>query len=406
MKRFAYFFIFSVTISSSLLSGGVSVLAAEYDSWPGLYSGWQDSLSGIGDSSTAGFTDSSVMAGSSNDDSSIQNYGTGGSSNRNNSKVIIGDAETIVFGGAYLNNPTEGSGAINFTVDTGNLKIENATSSSSGGSSSGGSSGGSSSGGGSSGGTSSGGSGSSGGLVKGVPILPNTGNPDSEKITENIDQTIIKEEKAENDFTIKDDVQKEKVYENLYGLNKEVAESISRKESGDVFGNKERVSFSGGNKTVYDNLIKKYPKASQSTRLSVAYFIEFGTPTTKRLGSGERAGVINSFGAAFAKSPDSEEEWQDVIKIANGRWPSEKSVTAENKALVKFKKVYRRSPKMTQANDNAAVTIMAYGLRPVIRNTESEKAAIKSFKYIYGKNPSTAEEWDVVRAIAYSGAKR
>jgi hypothetical protein len=61
---------------------------------------------------------------------------------------------------------------------------------------------------------------------------------------------------------------------------------------------------------------------------------------------------------------------------------------------------------MNNANDNAAVTIMAYGLRPAGRNLNSEKAAILSFKYIYKKNPITAEEWDVVRAIAYSGAKR
>jgi hypothetical protein len=61
---------------------------------------------------------------------------------------------------------------------------------------------------------------------------------------------------------------------------------------------------------------------------------------------------------------------------------------------------------MKNSNDNAAVTIMAYGLRPANRNTESEKTAIKSFKYIYGKNPVSAMEWDVVRAIAYSGAKR
>ena len=61
---------------------------------------------------------------------------------------------------------------------------------------------------------------------------------------------------------------------------------------------------------------------------------------------------------------------------------------------------------MNQANDKAAVNIMAYGLRPAQRNMNSEKTAILSFKYIFKKTPSTAQDWDEVRAIAYSGAKR
>jgi hypothetical protein len=49
---------------------------------------------------------------------------------------------------------------------------------------------------------------------------------------------------------------------------------------------------------------------------------------------------------------------------------------------------------------------MTYGLRPAKRNLDSEKAAIKIFKDIYGYAPKTASAWDVVRAIAYSGATR
>jgi len=61
---------------------------------------------------------------------------------------------------------------------------------------------------------------------------------------------------------------------------------------------------------------------------------------------------------------------------------------------------------MSQPNDNAAVTVISYGLRPGNRNMNSEKAAIKSFKAIYGHAPVSAVAWDIVRAIAYSGAKR
>ena len=95
-----------------------------------------------------------------------------------------------------------------------------------------------------------------------------------------------------------------------------------------------------------------------------------------------------------------------MIKVANGRWPSERSTAAEDRAKQEFKKIYLREPNMENPHDNAAVTIMAYGLRPVKRNMDSETAAINTFFAIYGHYPNTADEWDVVRAIAYSGAIR
>jgi len=49
---------------------------------------------------------------------------------------------------------------------------------------------------------------------------------------------------------------------------------------------------------------------------------------------------------------------------------------------------------------------MAYGLRPALRNQASEKIAIKAYYYFYHQNPVSASAWDIVRAIAYSGAKR
>ncbi|MFH1522333.1 MAG: hypothetical protein ABIE43_00765 [Patescibacteria group bacterium] len=141
-------------------------------------------------------------------------------------------------------------------------------------------------------------------------------------------------------------------------------------------------------------------------RNTITSFVTYGTPATKVLGAGERAGVVNSFQAALGKLPTTSSDWNDVIKIANGRWPTQRSTAAEDRATVNFKKIYLREPNRTNANDDAAVTVMAYGLRPAGRNMDSEKAGIKHFKGIYGYNPEAATAWDVVRAIAYSGAIR
>jgi hypothetical protein len=138
----------------------------------------------------------------------------------------------------------------------------------------------------------------------------------------------------------------------------------------------------------------------------VVDFIAYGTDTTKILGSGERAGIVNSYESAYGRLPKFETDWSDIIKLANGRWPSQTNKAAEERAIINFRKVYLRNPGVVDSNAHTAIIMMAYGLRPAKRNFDSEKIAIRIFRAIYGYTPSTTMAWDVVRAIAYSGAKR
>ncbi len=150
-------------------------------------------------------------------------------------------------------------------------------------------------------------------------------------------------------------------------------------------------------------------KITQQMQSSINNFITYGVDdNTKRLGAGERAAVIHSFKSAFNKLPENEEELSDAIKIANGRWPSLRSEEAEERARAKFHNIYKRNPDTENQNDNAAVTVMAYGLRQKAenRNLESEKQGIKTFRHIYNKLPETTEDWNIMQAITYSGATR
>lgn len=135
-------------------------------------------------------------------------------------------------------------------------------------------------------------------------------------------------------------------------------------------------------------------------------FIVYGTQITQILGEGERAGVINSYFQAYGKLLDSEEEWADALKIANGRWPSERNSKAESTAKNEFKKIYGRDANVKNNIDENAVMVISYGLLPSQRNLNSEKAAIKAFKWAYNRVPVNALDWSIVRSIAYSGAKR
>ncbi len=187
---------------------------------------------------------------------------------------------------------------------------------------------------------------------------------------------------------------------------KEDINAVALREATLIMSQTVMSSLDAVHKNVYDKLTSKEKSLDDNFKKYLPFFLYPGTDSTRALGGGERGGVVNSFKSAFGRWPASLEDWKDVIKIANGRWPSQKSATAETEAKKMFKKVWLREANMKQPNDNAAVTVMTYGLRMATRRPESEKAAIITFKKIFKYSPTSARDWDVVRAIAYSGATR
>jgi hypothetical protein len=134
------------------------------------------------------------------------------------------------------------------------------------------------------------------------------------------------------------------------------------------------------------------------------YFINAGTPTTLKLGSGERAAAISSYKEAYSKLPKTKADWIDVLNIANGRWPISVIKAVEARAFTNFSAVYNRKADMKNSTDVNALKMMGYGVRSTRpRNLISEKQAIIKFKSIFGFNPTMARHWNIMRAINYSG---
>lgn len=224
---------------------------------------------------------------------------------------------------------------------------------------------------------------------------------------DNSETSLPQQEASKSSSSTASGVQTAKIT-NLGNAPSSVVEQVSSDEASALYRGAFFAPLNDAEKKSYIKIVKlKIRKVlSGQSRYAIADFIKYGTPTTKRLGSGERAGVIMSYYGAFKKLPDSIEEWKDIIKIANGRYPQERSKSAESAARTAFLKVYKRQPNIKNAKDNNALMIMAYGLRPAIRNLNSEKAAIKIFKGIFKRSASSSQEWDIVRTIAYSGTKR
>lgn len=194
----------------------------------------------------------------------------------------------------------------------------------------------------------------------------------------------------------------------LFGFSSEAAECISRQEAEGIFNHNKYVPLDEKEKKLYANIVgQSKERLEDKIRYGIASFIHNGTESTKRLGGGERAGVINSYSSGYNRMPTTSRAWQDIIKIANGRWPSESNLKKEANAKQEiFKKIYKREFNPISINDNTAIKIMVYGLRPVNRSMKAETQAMNIFKNIYRHPLKTAEEWDILRAIAYSGAKR
>ena len=209
----------------------------------------------------------------------------------------------------------------------------------------------------------------------------------------------IKKEKKERDNELDDIKKKARLLKdnNLEDILSELKElrSIVKEQQTQI---KYLKSLSGDLKKIATNM-----------RNAIENFVTYGVDNnTKGLGEGERAAVIHSYKKAFGKLPSNDAELEDAIKIANGRWPSLRNKVAEERAGKIFEDIYNRAPNLDNPRDNAAVTIMAYGLRQRAENRklESEQNGLKIYQDIFGRLPETTEDWNVMQAITYSGATR
>ncbi len=230
-----------------------------------------------------------------------------------------------------------------------------------------------------------------------------------EELSDTTTVQVETEETIIDEKNIEEGVEKFKygAINSLFGVTSDVVEAVSQKESLTIIENKQFVDLSAETLLIYEKVMAGKDIIDDDIKYNIAYFIHHGTQTTISLGAGERGGVLNSYYSAFSKMPKLEEEWKDIIKIANGRWPTERNTSLEETNQTDaFNTIYKRTPNMTIPSDNAAVTVITYGLRPANRNLESEKKAIVFFRAIFTHDPSTATDWDIVRAIAYSGAIR
>ena len=136
---------------------------------------------------------------------------------------------------------------------------------------------------------------------------------------------------------------------------------------------------------------------------AVQNFINYGTRSTVKQGQGERAGLVNSFKANYGRVPQDACDWQNVIKMANTKLPDSLNTEREDLMRGEFSKMYNRQDNRDNPRDYIAIKIMSYGIRPQIRNLDAERQAISVFESIFGHKPTGANEWDMNRALAYSG---
>ena len=118
-------------------------------------------------------------------------------------------------------------------------------------------------------------------------------------------------------------------------------------------------------------------------------FISYGTKSTKSLGTGERAGVIHSFKQAFGRLPKTNDDWNDVLRIATNQAPIQRNSEAEQRA------------KDAGAETEQDMLMVAYGIRPKDRDLQKKIQGIAEFVKKYGHVPSSTLDWNILRSIVY-----
>jgi len=156
-----------------------------------------------------------------------------------------------------------------------------------------------------------------------------------------------------------------------------------------------------------DRATARTVKASEF-KLRLKDFIDHGADESSiKLGKNERRSLVDNFVSAFGHEPINENEWQDLMLMANGAWPYRKSQAAESQAKKDFLKIFRRPPDALSSADMNSVRMLAYGLRPrAVRDLKKEKTAIANFKKIFKRQPRSEEDWNFIRVMAYSGVKK
>ncbi|MBT5502723.1 hypothetical protein HN858_00020 [Candidatus Falkowbacteria bacterium] len=135
-------------------------------------------------------------------------------------------------------------------------------------------------------------------------------------------------------------------------------------------------------------------------------FIAYGTTNSTGMSVRDRKGVVGDYFDIYGRVPASTTDWYDIDLILTSHKPTQRQISAEQTALVDFTKVYKRLPDFNNIYDEWALYYIGYNIRNVVRNLDSERAAIGSFKGVYGYVPSTSHHWSIMRAIAYTGASR
>lgn len=147
------------------------------------------------------------------------------------------------------------------------------------------------------------------------------------------------------------------------------------------------------NNLLESKIIEDYGKYLVLDEASVN-FIAYGTEVTNKLGRGERVNILRSYQYAFAKMPQSQADWQDVINIATGKLPIQRNKKVEQEARAIVRKIYGKS-------DNQSIMMIAYGLRPQIRDLKKEQIGLSRFGRIFKRMPNSVMDWNIFRKLVY-----
>lgn len=159
--------------------------------------------------------------------------------------------------------------------------------------------------------------------------------------------------------------------------------------------------------TRYQNILTS--TVSPEAKISLRNYLSYGSESTLRLGEGQRAATVINYTNFKGRSPEGEDDIENVLKIANNIIPLMRNPELEPKLVGNFHRLNNiiKDNDITKIDENNLILELnqflrfAYGIFPMERSLARENWAIDIFVKNYNKLPQSSGDWRIVNSWAY-----
>jgi len=137
----------------------------------------------------------------------------------------------------------------------------------------------------------------------------------------------------------------------------------------------------------------------------IVHFLSYGgNEIYNEMSEKERQTLVRDFKDIYGYLPANEKDWNSLVKTSEGETPK-RVISREKIALEAFTRIFGRVVNYKEKQEERFIHIIAYRLHIAPRDLKKEVQALKRYIGVYSQIPGTADDWSILKAIAYTTIK-